>query len=92
MSFTPAERLAWREHFRRFPHGDFYTQKLLADLVAMLGSFLSSKQISIEQVAPWLFPDKRDGEVEITPPSPDNDLILKSLQAIQDKKNDAKKY
>ncbi len=84
MSYTPAERLAWREHFERYPPGDFYTQKLLADLVAMLGGFLSGKPLTAKSVAPWLYPSKK-GKIE--PPAPHEDLILMSLQAIQDEKH-----
>lgn len=85
MSYTPAERLAWREHFERFPPGDFYTQKLLADLVSMIGTFLGNKQLHPQEVAPWLYGKQEPKEIE--PPSPEDDLILKSLQANLDLKN-----
>ena len=84
------EQMAWRQHFEKFPHGDFYTQKLLADLVSMLGSFLSSKEIQPRDVAPWLYSTQQDTNIKqqevITPPAPENDLILKSLQARLDQK------
>ena len=90
MQKTPAERLAWREHFQRFPPGDFYSHKLLTDLVSMLGSFLSGKHYPHQQIAPWLYNHPLTGEKtkEIPDPTPDEDLVLKSLQAIVDE-NDA---
>ena len=27
---TPAEQVGWEVHFQKFPHGDFYTQSILA--------------------------------------------------------------
>ncbi len=79
MNYTPAERLAWREHLERYPPGDFYTQKLLADILSVLVTFMGKKQISSKDVAPWLFVGYEDKEIE--DPLPEEDLILKSLQA-----------
>ena len=80
MNFTPLEQRGWREHFNKYPLGDFYTQKLLADLLCMIAKALGGKDSQPRDYAPWLYPD----EVEIEEPSPEEDLRLKSLQQIVD--------
>ena len=90
MGLTPMEQLAWREHFEKYPPGDFYLQKLVADLVVMLSRFMGGDDVTHQGIAPWLYPKTPDTEQDdpsTTVPGPNEDYLLKTLQAIQDNKD-----
>lgn len=51
---SPEEFFGWEQHLLRYPPGDFHTQKILAEIWALLVSFFSGQTHSHLLVAPWL--------------------------------------
>ena len=51
---TPRERIAWQDHFRHYPPGDFLTQNLLARLCSLVASFCSGSYVHPKEFAPWI--------------------------------------
>ena len=52
------EYAGWQDHFLRYPHGDYYVQLLLSQIVALLANMFKksgSRSIKLEEIAPWLF-------------------------------------
>ena len=57
MSMPAAHRQALRLHYTEFPHGDFRTQQLLAQLIIMFHAAnkdKKTKMLELKDVAPWL--------------------------------------
>ena len=85
MNLPPAEQRAWQGHFEKYPYGDFYTQMLLAHIWTSVQQFGGNKNAHPRMIAPWLYVGEK--KKEITEPTPEEDIKVKSLQAILDKKN-----
>ena len=51
---APEEYFGWEQHLLRYPPGDYHTQKILAEIWAILVSFFSGQTHSFLNVAPWL--------------------------------------
>ena len=81
-NLTPRERAAWKQHFRKYPPGDFLVQRLLAILISMVGSIGGGKNVKPQDIAPWL-----DWENETENEKTDT-LEMQALQMIMDLKQD----
>ena len=86
MNYTPAEQKAWGDHFTKYPYGDFYTHKLLADILCLIAKVLGGKELHPRTFAPWMYKDS-DTEKVIEEPTPEEDIRMKSLQQIVDLKH-----
>ena len=57
LAMPSAHRQALRLHYTEFPHGDFRTQQLLAQLIIMFHAAnkeSKAKPLELKDVAPWL--------------------------------------
>lgn len=57
-TISPIEMQGWREHFRRYPTGDYHTHILLARLCQLVVSAVGGKTSEIYDFAPWLMTDE----------------------------------
>ena len=55
---SPIEMQGWREHFKRYPYGDYHTHILLARLCQLVVSAVGGKNSDIYDFAPWLLTEE----------------------------------
>ena len=51
---TPGQVAFYYRHFKHHPPGDYHTHELLAELIAIIATVLSSEQVSKYDIAPHL--------------------------------------
>lgn len=79
-NLTPRERAAWKQHFRKYPPGDFLVQRLLAVIASMIASIGGGKSVKPSEIAPWLDWETENDNVK--------SLEMQALNAIMDLKQD----
>ena len=80
---TPAEQVGWELHFQKFPHGDFFTQSILARGFAWVLQSLGNKDISEYDLAPHLKPIVDKTKKEIQAISINKSILKKAVEHLE---------
>ena len=54
MRMTAREYAGWVKHFEKYPPGDIYVQRLIAELSAATQSYFAQQLVTPSQIAPWM--------------------------------------